>query len=120
MARLEAKKLVAIERDDADRRGNILRLTRQGRLVALAFDPDRIILSMISMGWWGAVSPRRNKLFSNNPSADRLAELTRSVEAGSIRPMVDTVFAMTDVAEAHRRLEAGGVRGKFVIDMQRA
>ncbi len=94
------------------------RLNRQGRLVALAFDPDRIIFSMISTGLRGAVSPRRNKLFSNNPSADRIAELTRSVEAGSIRPMVDTVFAMTDVAEAHRRLEAGGVRGKYVVDMQ--
>ena len=34
--------------------------------------------------------------------------------------MVDTVFPMTGVVETHRRLEAGGVRGKYVIAMQRA
>lgn len=95
------------------------RLTRQGRMIALAFDPDRIIASIAGTGLRAAVSPRKFKLFSNNPSADRIAELTQSVEAGDIRPVIDTVFPMTDIAEAHTGLEAGGVRGKYVIDMQR-
>ena len=67
-----------------------------------------------------AARPRRIKLFSNNPSADRIAELTRSVETGDIRPVIDTIFPMADIAEAHRRLETGGVRGKYVIDMRRS
>ncbi|MFD2419174.1 zinc-binding dehydrogenase [Amycolatopsis pigmentata] len=62
---------------------------------------------------------RRIKVFSNNPSRERIAELTATAEAGSIRPVIDTVFGLTDIAEVHRRLEAGGVRGKYVIDMQR-
>jgi hypothetical protein len=32
---------------------------------------------------------------------------------------VDTVFTMAGIVEAHRSLDAGGVRGKYVIDMQR-
>ncbi|UBU18365.1 NAD(P)-dependent alcohol dehydrogenase [Nonomuraea gerenzanensis] len=94
------------------------RLTRGGRLVALAFDQDRILASMVTMGLRAALSPRRVKLFSNNPSSARIAELTASAEAGSIRPVIDTVYPIGDVAQAHRRLEAGGVRGKLIIDMR--
>ncbi|MFF0862075.1 NAD(P)-dependent alcohol dehydrogenase [Nonomuraea sp. NPDC003560] len=95
------------------------RLARRGRMVALAFDQDRILASMVTTGLRAALSPRRMKLFSNNPSPARITELTASAEAGSIRPVIDTAYPIGDVAEAHRRLEAGGVRGKLIIDMQR-
>ncbi|MET9750133.1 NAD(P)-dependent alcohol dehydrogenase [Streptomyces ardesiacus] len=95
------------------------RLSRRGRMVALAFDTDRMLTSILGSGLRAAVSPRRFKLFSNNPSADRIGELTRLTEAGSIRPVIDSIFPMSGIAEAHRRLEAGGVRGKYVIDMER-
>ncbi|MFJ6392357.1 NAD(P)-dependent alcohol dehydrogenase [Streptomyces sp. NPDC091972] len=95
------------------------RLTRRGRMVALAFDRDRPFTSMATIGLRAALTPHRVKAFSNNPSAGRIAELTGLAEKGSVRPVVDTVFPMADIAEAHRRLEAGGVRGKYVIDMQR-
>lgn len=95
------------------------RLTRGGRMVALAFDQDRILTSMASMGVRAVLSPRRMKLFSNNPSPARLAELAAAAESGTIRPMIDTVYSIDDIAKTHERLEAGGVRGKFVIDMQR-
>lgn len=58
-------------------------------------------------------------MFSNNPPVERIAELTRAAEAGTIRPMIDTVFPMHDIAAVHHRLETGGVRGKHVINMQR-
>jgi NADPH:quinone reductase-like Zn-dependent oxidoreductase len=96
------------------------RLARRGRLIALAFDTDRIIPSVLGTGLRAAVRPRRVKLFSNDPSADRIAELARAVEAGDVRPVIDAVFPMGGIAEAHRRLEAGGVRGKFVIEVRGA
>ncbi|MEU5513387.1 NAD(P)-dependent alcohol dehydrogenase [Streptomyces griseoaurantiacus] len=96
------------------------RLDRRGRMVALSFDPDRIVGSMLGMVLRAAVRPRRIKLFSNNPSSGRLAELTSIVERGDIRPVIDTVLPMADVVKAHRDLEAGGVRGKYVIDMGRS
>jgi len=95
-------------------------LTPRGRMVALAFDPDHAIGSLLGLFLRAAVSPRRLKCFSNNPAAERIAELTRLVEAGSIRPVVDTVLPLTGIAEAHRRLEAGGVRGKYVIDVRQS
>ncbi|MEU6795204.1 NAD(P)-dependent alcohol dehydrogenase [Nonomuraea wenchangensis] len=95
------------------------RLNRRGRMVALAFDQNRILTSMVTTGLRAALSPRRMKLFSNNPSPARIAELTAIAEAGSIRPVIDTVYPIGDVTEAHRRLETGGVRGKLIIDMQR-
>ncbi|WP_189864314.1 NAD(P)-dependent alcohol dehydrogenase [Streptomyces poonensis] len=96
------------------------RLTRKGRMVALAFDTDSVLTSMLGTVLRAAVRPRQVKLFSNNPSPGRIAELTQYAETGAVRPVTDTVFPMTDVAEAHRRLEAGGVRGKYVIDMRRS
>jgi len=95
-------------------------LTPRGRMVALAFDPDRVVGSLLGTALRAAVRPRQVKIFSNDPSAERIAELTRAVETGMIRPVVDTAFPMADIAEAHRRLEAGGVRGKYVIDMRRS
>lgn len=95
------------------------RLDRRGRMIALAFDQDRIAVSMLGTGLRAALRPRRVKLFSNNPSAERMAELTRSAERGDVRPVVHAVLPMDDIAEAHRGLEAGGVRGKYVVDMGR-
>lgn len=95
------------------------RLTRDGRMVALALDPDRLVRSLAHVAWGSVVRSRKTIAFSNNPSPERIAELTRYVESGAIRPIVDKVFPMSDIAETHRRLEAGGVRGKYVIEMQR-
>ncbi|RJP76300.1 MAG: NADPH:quinone oxidoreductase [Candidatus Zixiibacteriota bacterium] len=36
-------------------------------------------------------------------------------EGGWIHPVIDSVLPLEQVAEAHRRLEAGGVRGKIVL-----
>lgn len=37
------------------------------------------------------------------------------VERGELKPVVDSIMPLTEVAEAHRRLAAGGVRGKLVV-----
>ncbi len=44
-----------------------------------------------------------------------LEDLGRLAAAGRITPRVAATFAPEDAAEAHRRLEAGGVRGRLVI-----
>jgi NADPH:quinone reductase-like Zn-dependent oxidoreductase len=88
------------------------RLAPGGRMVALALDPDGLIKTFAFIGLSRNVST-----FSNNPSAQRIADLTRLVESGDLRPVVDTVFPMDRIADAHRGMEAGGVRGKLVIDV---
>ena len=38
-------------------------------------------------------------------------------ERGDLKPVIDSVMPFTEVAEAHRRLAAGGVRGKIVLSV---
>ncbi len=37
---------------------------------------------------------------------------------GTIRPVIHQIFSMSEVADAHRLMEAGGVFGKIVIDIR--
>lgn len=45
----------------------------------------------------------------------RLRELARLVEQGKLRPIVDAVLPLEQVADAHRRLDSGHGRGKIVL-----
>jgi NADPH:quinone reductase-like Zn-dependent oxidoreductase len=94
-------------------------LTRPGRMVALAVDPEHLAAAGLLLARGALGRSRKVVTFSNNPSTARLVELTRYVEDGLLRPVVDTVFPIDGIVEAHRRIEAGGVRGKYVIDLAR-
>ncbi|MEU8149419.1 zinc-binding dehydrogenase [Nonomuraea sp. NPDC048901] len=61
---------------------------------------------------------RRIRVFSGNPGTELLAQITRYAEHGDIVPVVDTVHPLDRLADAHRALEAGGVRGKHVIQIR--
>ncbi|WP_245887135.1 NAD(P)-dependent alcohol dehydrogenase [Umezawaea tangerina] len=92
-------------------------LTPRGRMVAISFDPSHLVRSV---GFILVNAPRRTRwvrFFSGNPTTPLLAELGRWVRAGTIRPLVDKVFPLEDIAAAHRALEQGGVRGKFVVEL---
>jgi NADPH:quinone reductase-like Zn-dependent oxidoreductase len=45
----------------------------------------------------------------------KMEALRLMAERGQIRPVIDTVLALNQVAEGHRRIEKGGVRGKIVL-----
>ncbi|TQM78853.1 NADPH:quinone reductase-like Zn-dependent oxidoreductase [Saccharothrix saharensis] len=83
-----------------------------GRMVAIAFRSAADVGYLLASAVFG---PRRARFFSGNPKSALFADLTALVESGAIRPVVDTVHPLADIAEAHRALEAGGVRGKHVI-----
>lgn len=48
-------------------------------------------------------------------------EITRTlwphVEAGRLKPVIDSIFPLSDAAGAHARMESGGHVGKIVLDM---
>ncbi|MDA1194230.1 MAG: zinc-binding dehydrogenase [Planctomycetota bacterium] len=54
-------------------------------------------------------------LGSTMGSLGDMHQLVRLLEAGQLRPIVDAVLPLADVAEAHRRLEAREVFGKIVL-----
>lgn len=86
-----------------------------GRMVAIAFDPERMGGSIGYILASAVHGPRRVRFFSGDPRHDLLAELARMVRNGDVRPVVDTVRPLAELASAHAALEAGGVRGKHVI-----
>ena len=45
---------------------------------------------------------------------------TGMLEAGTLTPCIERVFALDDIAEAHSQIETGRTRGKLVIDMGRS
>ncbi|WP_259403751.1 MULTISPECIES: NAD(P)-dependent alcohol dehydrogenase [unclassified Microbispora] len=90
-------------------------LTPSGRMVAIAFDHRRIAASLAYIAASAVHGRRRVRFFSGNPTTRLFTDLTRYVDSGAIRPVVDTVFPFEDIAQAHRTLEEGGVRGKVVV-----
>lgn len=46
---------------------------------------------------------------------DKLDALRALIERGRLRPVVDSVVPLSEVARAHEKLEKGGVRGKIVL-----
>lgn len=60
-------------------------------------------------------SRQRLGTFVSGENAADLDELRRMVEAGQVRPAVDTVYPLAEVAAAVRHLQNGGVRGKIAV-----
>ncbi|MFF4414333.1 NAD(P)-dependent alcohol dehydrogenase [Streptosporangium sp. NPDC001559] len=88
-----------------------------GRMVAVSFDLDHLPASLGYIVGSAVHGSRRVRFFSGNPRHELFAELARHAENGDVRPVVDTVHSLADIANAHRALEAGGVRGKHVIQL---
>jgi NADPH:quinone reductase-like Zn-dependent oxidoreductase len=88
-----------------------------GRMVTIAFDTRRPV------AWLGSVAAStvhgrgRVRYFAGNPKREHFDDLARHVRQGMLRPVVDRVFPLEETAAAHAALEAGGVRGKYVVQV---
>ncbi|MEW1690219.1 NAD(P)-dependent alcohol dehydrogenase [Streptomyces sp. NPDC091265] len=92
-------------------------LAPKGRMVAVAIDVENVLSSLSFLLVSTVHGSRRVRFFSGNPHTELLTRLARHAEEGEIRHVVDTVRPLADIASAHRDLEAGGVRGKHVIEI---
>lgn len=70
-------------------------------------------------GWTGPegrdITFHRTMVRTYDHRADLLDQLRGQVEAGQVTLRVAATYQMAEAAEAHRRLEAGGTRGRCVI-----
>ena len=57
----------------------------------------------------------RAERFLVAPDAVQLAEIARLIDAGQIKPFVDTVFPLSEAAKAHLQGETHRTRGKLVL-----
>ncbi|MFD0025029.1 NAD(P)-dependent alcohol dehydrogenase [Streptomyces sp. NPDC058382] len=89
-----------------------------GRMVAVAFDIENALPSLTYLLASTVHGSRRVRFFSGNPDTELLTRLARHAEDGAIRHVVDTVRPLAEIADAHRALEAGGVRGKHVLRVE--
>jgi 2-desacetyl-2-hydroxyethyl bacteriochlorophyllide A dehydrogenase len=88
-------------------------LNPDGRYVAVAFNASTLFLgSMYSRNGKKAVS------LSHEPRVDDLIFMRELIEAGKVRPVVDRVFPLREIAEAMRYHESGAPNGKVVITME--
>mgnify|MGYP001455303410 FL=1 len=53
------------------------------------------------------------------PSLSGLEQLTELVQDGTIKPIIDSVFKIEDIGQAHRKAATGHVSGKVIIEHQR-
>ncbi|WP_233571359.1 NADP-dependent oxidoreductase [Nocardiopsis sp. Huas11] len=86
-----------------------------GRMVTIAFDLNRPAASLGSIAASAVHGRGRVRFFSGDPTQEDFDDLARHVVEGKLSPAVDTVFPLEETAAAHRALEAGGVRGKYVV-----
>ena len=107
---------------DASTAGGFLayrkRLAPGGRFVAVAFDLDHIARDLSSILWSSVYGKQRVRFFRGAPRTAMFEELSTLAEQGILRPVVDGTFSLDRISDAHRRLEAGGVRGKLVVSIQ--
>ncbi|MGW5233004.1 NAD(P)-dependent alcohol dehydrogenase [Streptomyces nodosus] len=86
-----------------------------GRMVTIAFDQTRLAASLGYIAASTVHGRGRVRFFSDDPKRPLFDDLAREVAEGRLRPAVDKAFPLEETAEAHRALEAGGVRGKYVV-----
>lgn len=75
-------------------------------------------LSTRAAGLWGET--RRSRMVVVHPDGEDLAEITRWVEQGRLRPVIDRVFPLEEIQQAHEASESGHTRGKIVIRIDEA
>lgn len=103
---------VVLDTVGTDLRAHQRLLAPGGRMVAITARSARAVLDIATSAVHGR---RRIRFFSGNPTSALFADLTRYVDQGALRPVIDTVHPLADIAAAHRALEARGVRGKHIV-----
>ena len=87
------------------------RLARGGRMVTIGLSGPAIAAIAAS----SVHGSRRVRAFSANPDTTVLRDLAGYVASGALRPVVDSVYPLTDIALAHQAFERGGGLGKHVV-----
>jgi NADPH:quinone reductase-like Zn-dependent oxidoreductase len=87
-------------------------LSAQGRMVTIAFSSFGSVAAIALSTLHGR---KRIRTFSGQPPRGLITQLTAAVETGHIAPLVEEIYPLERIADAHRAGEAGGGRGKRVI-----
>ncbi|MBV1942165.1 NADP-dependent oxidoreductase [Streptomyces sp. BV286] len=92
------------------------RLGKGGRMVTVGLSPSALAAIAAS----SVHGTRRIRTFSANPETPLLRDLAGHVTSGALRPVIDSVYPLADIAAAHQAFECGGVVGKHVVTVPRS
>jgi NADPH:quinone reductase-like Zn-dependent oxidoreductase len=125
---------LVLHSQDAATLGKSLRILKpQGTLISISGPPDPAFAKEIGAPWVARLfvrllsrgvrreAARRNLTYTflfMRANGQQLREITRLVEAGAVRPVVDRVFPFESTNEALAYLEAGHAKGKVVVKVR--
>lgn len=107
--------------DEANR--NLAALAPRATLVQVglmggATTPINIGLLMAKRAHWIGTTLRARPIEEKAAVCRRfVAEMIPLFESGALRPVIDSRFALTDIADAHRHMEANANIGKILLDI---
>lgn len=87
------------------------RLAAGGRMVTVGLSASALAAIAAS----SVYGSRRVRTFSANPDTAVLRDLADHVTSGALRPVIDSVYSLTDITAAHEAFERGGAVGKHVV-----
>jgi len=96
-------------------------LTPKGRLVLSSGDsPGHVIGALSRIIKAALLSPfirQSMRALATKPSSEDLQFLKELIEAGSVTPVIDRTYSLSETADAIRHVETGHARGKVVISV---
>ncbi len=88
-------------------------LNKNGRYVS-TLPSVGVVLNSIT----GLFSTKKGKMINVKSNLQDLQQLTKWIENGKLKPIVEKIYPLEDVIEAHRYSETGRVVGKLVISIK--
>jgi putative PIG3 family NAD(P)H quinone oxidoreductase len=107
--------------DEANR--NLASIRPRGVIVQVGLmgggqTPVNLGLLLVKRATWIGTTLRARPIEEKAHVCQRfIAEMIPLVESGALRPVIDSRFALDDIADAHRHMEANANVGKILIDV---
>ncbi len=94
--------------------GTMARLVKKGGILILG---AAMIKEAFHAGWLSLTRKCRVIAGTHTPTSADMNALRLLMEAGAIQPVIDRVYALEQMAEAHRYVDAGHKKGNVVISI---
>ncbi len=80
--------------------------------------PEKEFINQIITSIMGVLGGKKSKWILLKTNSKDLEYVTDLIESGKIKPIVDRVYPLDEIANAHRYSETGKAKGKIVIDIR--